>query len=73
MSSLRIGKEPIRKSFGKIKDIVPVPNLLKFNRDHLMNLRNWIVCLLKGSSSVLKKYLRIFFLSTTMIKCLLNM
>ncbi len=29
MSSLRIGKEPIRRSFGKIKDIVPVPNLIE--------------------------------------------
>lgn len=29
MSSLRVGKEPIRKSFAKIKDIVPVPNLIE--------------------------------------------
>lgn len=29
MSSLRLGKEPIRRSFGKIKDIVPVPNLIE--------------------------------------------
>lgn len=29
MSSLRLGREPIRKSFGKIKDIVPVPNLIE--------------------------------------------
>lgn len=29
MSSLRTGKEIIRKSFGKIKDIVPVPNLIE--------------------------------------------
>ena len=29
MSSLRIGKEPIRRSFGKIKDIVPVPDLIE--------------------------------------------
>lgn len=29
MSSLRTGKEPLRKSFGKIKDIVPVPNLIE--------------------------------------------
>ena len=29
MSSLRMGKEPIRRSFGKIKDIVPVPNLIE--------------------------------------------
>lgn len=29
MSSLRMGREPIRKSFGKIKDIVPVPNLIE--------------------------------------------
>ncbi|MCL4360744.1 DNA-directed RNA polymerase subunit beta [Candidatus Dependentiae bacterium] len=28
MSSLRTGKEVIRKSFGKIEDIVPVPNLI---------------------------------------------
>lgn len=29
MSSLRMGKEPVRRSFGKIKDIVPVPNLIE--------------------------------------------
>jgi DNA-directed RNA polymerase subunit beta len=29
MSSLRMGKEPLRRSFGKIKDIVPVPNLIE--------------------------------------------
>ncbi len=29
MSSLRTGKGTIRKSFGKIKDIVPVPNLIE--------------------------------------------
>ncbi len=29
MSSLRIGKGSIRRSFGKIKDIVPVPNLIE--------------------------------------------
>lgn len=29
MSSLRIGKETVRRSFGKIKDIVPVPNLIE--------------------------------------------
>ncbi len=29
MSSSRTGKETIRKSFGKIKDIVPVPNLIE--------------------------------------------
>ncbi|MBA3954014.1 DNA-directed RNA polymerase subunit beta [Candidatus Dependentiae bacterium] len=29
MSSLRTGKELIRRSFGKIKDIVPVPNLIE--------------------------------------------
>lgn len=29
MSSLHLGKEPVRRSFGKIKDIVPVPNLIE--------------------------------------------
>jgi DNA-directed RNA polymerase subunit beta len=29
MSGLRIGKETVRRSFGKIKDIVPVPNLIE--------------------------------------------
>ena len=29
MSSLQVGRETIRKSFGKIKDIVPVPNLIE--------------------------------------------
>lgn len=29
MSSLRTGRETVRKSFGKIKDIVPVPNLIE--------------------------------------------
>lgn len=29
MSSLQIGIETVRKSFGKIKDIVPVPNLIE--------------------------------------------
>ncbi len=29
MSSLSKGKEPIRRLFGKIKDIVPVPNLIE--------------------------------------------
>ncbi len=29
MSSLHMGKELIRRSFGKIKDIVPVPNLIE--------------------------------------------
>lgn len=29
MSILRMGKEPIRRSFGKIKDIVSVPNLIE--------------------------------------------
>ncbi len=29
MSSLRTGSETVRRSFGKIKDIVPVPNLIE--------------------------------------------
>lgn len=29
MSSLHTGKETVRRSFGKIKDIVPVPNLIE--------------------------------------------
>ena len=29
MSNLHMGKSNIRKSFGKIKDIVPVPNLIE--------------------------------------------
>lgn len=29
MSNLRVGTRPVRKSFGKIKDIVPVPNLIE--------------------------------------------
>lgn len=29
MSSLRTGRETVRRSFGKIKDIVPVPNLIE--------------------------------------------
>ena len=29
MSSLRTGNETVRRSFGKIKDIVPVPNLIE--------------------------------------------
>src|SRR6516162_878106 len=29
MSSLHMGKQLIRRSFGKIKDIVPVPNLIE--------------------------------------------
>ena len=29
MSSLRLGKEAVRRLFGKIKDIVPVPNLIE--------------------------------------------
>lgn len=29
MSRLRISKEPMRRPFGKIKDIVPVPNLIE--------------------------------------------
>jgi DNA-directed RNA polymerase subunit beta len=29
MSNFILGKDPIRKSFGKIKDIVPVPNLIE--------------------------------------------
>lgn len=29
MSSLRVGMQPIRRSFGKIKDIAPVPNLIE--------------------------------------------
>src|SRR5581483_8765885 len=29
MSNLGVGKELVRRSFGKIKDIVPVPNLIE--------------------------------------------
>jgi DNA-directed RNA polymerase subunit beta len=29
MSRLRISKEPVRRSFAKIKDIVPIPNLIE--------------------------------------------
>jgi len=29
MSTLQSGKNTIRKSFGKIEDIVPVPNLIE--------------------------------------------
>ena len=29
MSSLNTGQETVRRSFGKIKDIVPVPNLIE--------------------------------------------
>ncbi len=51
MSSLRKGIEPLRRSFGKIKDIVPVPNLIEiqsrsFNEfaqlDYLPNERKLI-------------------------------
>ena len=29
MNSLQVGKETVRKSFGDVKDIVPVPNLIE--------------------------------------------
>ena len=73
MSDLRAGKLNIRKSFGKIKDLVPVPDLIAIQSSSFNDFVQLDYLPEERKPLGLKRLLVIFFLLITKIKCHWNM